>query len=135
MDTKLIILELLAVLILVLANGFFAASEFALIAARKSRIKNWIKQGKKGAKRTARLLQHPDRFLAAIQVGITFVATLAGVFGGATLVQALVPGVEEIPITFVQNNSEAISFAAVVIFITFLSVVVGELIPKYMALP
>lgn len=134
MDTSLIILELLAILALVLANGFFAASEFALIAARKSRIKNWIKQGNKKAVRTSRLLQHPEKFLAAIQVGITFVATLAGVFGGATLVQALSPHVARIPVEFIRNASEATAFIIVVFFITFLSVVVGELIPKYIAL-
>ncbi len=134
MDTTIIVLELLAIIILVLANGFFAASEFALIAARKSRIKNWAKKGNKKAVRTQKLLQQPDRFLATIQVGITFVATLAGVFGGATLVTALVPTVAHIPIDFINHAAEPISFVVVVVFITFLSVVIGELIPKYLAL-
>lgn len=134
MDSTLIVLELLAIFILILANGFFAASEFALIAARKSRIKSWVKKGNKKAVRTQKLLQRPDRFLAAIQVGITFVATLAGVFGGATLVQALIPVFKQVPIDVISNAPEPVAIAVIVIVITFLSVVVGELIPKYLAL-
>ncbi len=128
------ILELLAILVLVLANGFFAASEFALIASRKSRLKNLARQGDRRAKRTTQLLSQPDRFLATIQVGITFIATLAGVFGGATLVKNLAPVVRDIPIEAVSRAAHPISIALVVVFISFLSVVIGELIPKYIAL-
>ncbi len=129
-----IYLESLAILALVLANGFFAASEFALIASRKSRLKNWARQGNKAAERTFSLLKQSDRFLAAVQVGITFVATMAGVFGGATIVQSITPLVQDIQVPFIQASAETISIFAVVIGITFLSVVVGELIPKYIAL-
>jgi len=128
------IIELLAILALVLANGFFAASEFALVASRKSRIKNLSRKGDRRAAITAALLAKPDRFLAAIQVGITFVATLAGVFGGATIVRTLTPVIEEIPIAAISNTAHPIAIAIVVIFISVLSVVIGELIPKYIAL-
>ncbi len=127
-------IELLAIFGLVLANGFFAASEFALIASRKSRIKDLADKGDSSAARTYKLLDRPDRFLAAIQVGITFVATLAGVFGGATMVDRLSPLITMIPISFFQNSPESIAIVVVVLGITFLSVVIGELVPKYIAL-
>ncbi|MDD4051524.1 MAG: CNNM domain-containing protein, partial [candidate division Zixibacteria bacterium] len=96
------IIELLAIIALVLANGFFAASEFALIAARKSRIKNWARKGDRRAILTRKLLQQPVRFLATIQVGITFIGTLAGVFGGATLVKNLAVLLERSPVEFIR---------------------------------
>jgi len=127
-------MEILAILLLVLANGFFAASEFALIASRKSRIRHMADQGDKAATRTAKLLKQPERFLAAIQVGITFIATFAGVFGGATLVDSLTPVIRDIPISFINQSAQPISIALIVIMISFLSVVIGELMPKYLAL-
>jgi putative hemolysin len=128
------ILELLAIIALVLANGFFAASEFALIAARKSRIKNWARKGDRRAARTRKLLQQPDRFLATIQVGVTFVGTLAGVFGGATLVKNLALWLERSPIQAVRTTAHPIAIVVVVVFISILSVILGELVPKYLAL-
>lgn len=128
------VIELLAILALIIANGFFAASEFALIASRKSRIKNLARQGDKRADRTRLLLQHPDRFLATIQVGITFIATLAGVFGGATLVDNLVPVIQKVPIETISNAAHLIAIIIIVVLISTLSVVLGELIPKYIAL-
>jgi len=128
------ILELLAILVLVLANGFFAASEFALIASRRSRMKNLSRQGDRRAKRASALMARPDRFLATIQVGITFITTLAGVFGGATLVKSLTPLVRDLPVEAISRAAHPIAIAVVVIFISVLSVVLGELIPKYIAL-
>jgi len=127
-------IELLAIIILIAANGFFAASEFALIAARRSRIIQWVKQGHPGAMRTKELLQKPDRFLAAIQIGITVISTLAGVFGGATLVKSLIPIIERVPIPFISNAANPIAIAVVVLFISGLSLLLGELVPKYIAL-
>lgn len=127
-------IEIIAIFALILANGFFAASEFALIASRKSRLKNWAAKGDKKAARTRELIKKPDRFLATIQVGITFVATLAGVFSGATLVKYLIPVIESIPIPIIQQSAHPIAIGVIVVFVSFLSVVVGELIPKYIAL-
>jgi putative hemolysin len=132
MDSSLI--ELLAIFLLVLANGFFAASEFALIASRKSRLKNLARQGNRRARLTMKLVGKPDRFLATIQVGITFIATLAGVFGGATLVTTLTPLIRDMPVEFISRAAHPISIGIVVVFIAVLSVVLGELIPKYIAL-
>ncbi|MEZ5358058.1 MAG: hemolysin family protein [Candidatus Zixiibacteriota bacterium] len=126
--------EIIAIFALILANGFFAASEFALIASRKSRLKNWAAKGDKKAARTRELIKKPDRFLATIQVGITFVATLAGVFSGATLVEYVIPIIKEIPLTLVQKSAEPISIGIIVVIVSILSVVIGELIPKYIAL-
>ncbi len=132
MDSE--VLELLAIFVLILANGFFAASEFALIASRKSRILNLARKGDKRAARTRQFLKKPEKFLAAIQVGITFIATLAGVFSGATLVRSVVPYIREIPIPAVSNAAHPISIGIVVVVISILTVVIGELIPKYVAL-
>ncbi len=128
------LLELLAIFALVMANGFFAAAEFALIAARKSRIKNWARKGNRHAARTRKLLQQPERFLATIQVGVTFVGTLAGVFGGATLVKSLTFYLEQAPFAIAPAAARPIAIAVVVIFISTLSIVLGELVPKYVAL-
>ncbi len=132
MDTT--VIELLAIFALILANGFFAASEFALIASRRSRILNLVRKGDKRASRTRQLLKKPDRFLAAIQIGITFVATLAGVFSGATIVKTITPQIRQIPIPAISNTAHGVAIVIVVVFISVLSVVIGELIPKYIAL-
>lgn len=128
------VLELLAIFVLILANGFFAASEFALIASRKSRILNLARKGDKRAARTRQFLKKPEKFLAAIQVGITFIATLAGVFSGATLVRSVVPYIRDIPVPAISKAAHPISIGIVVVLISILTVVIGELIPKYVAL-
>ena len=128
------LIELLAILALILANGFFAASEFSLIAARKSRIKQLADKGDERAARTHRFLQQPEKFLATIQVAITFIATLTGVFGGVTLVAAITPQIEKIPLAMISETAEPIAIGIIVLFISFLSVVLGELMPKYIAL-
>jgi putative hemolysin len=128
------IIELLAIFALVIANGFFAASEFALIASQKSRLKNLARKGEWRAAKVISLLRKPDKFLATIQVGITLIATMAGVFGGATLVDSITPLIEDIPIQTVSRLAQPIAIVLIVIFISALSVVFGELIPKYIAL-
>lgn len=127
-------LEILAILILIAINGFFSLSEFAIIAGRKSRLKRLAKEGSSGAKRAVRIHARPESFLASVQVGITFVATLAGVFSGATIVNYLIPLVEEIPIDIISRSSRTISLFIVVILISFVTVVLGELVPKYLAI-
>jgi putative hemolysin len=128
------VIEVVIILVLIAANGFFAASEFALISARKSRIKHWAKRGDRRATRTEKLLNQPQRYLAAIQIGITFIATLAGVFGGATIVHWLADLLRDVPLTLIQNAAGGIAVIVTVLGIGILSVVLGELIPKYLAL-
>jgi len=129
-----LILELLAIFLLVLANGFFALSEFSVIASRKSKLQQQTDEGMRGAKAAKKLHADPDRFLATIQVGITLVGTLAGVFGGATLVNELVVLLTDVPLAFVAGAAKPISIALIAIVITVTSVILGELVPKYMAL-
>ena len=127
-------LEILAIIVLIAINGFFSISEFAIIAGRKSRLKRLAKEGNRGAKRAVKIHAHPESFLASVQVGITFVSTLAGVFSGATIVSYLKPLVEKIPIDIIAQSSKTISLLAVVILISFVTVILGELVPKYLAI-
>jgi putative hemolysin len=127
-------IEILIILLLILANGFFSSSEIALISARKSRIKQLSHKGHKKARLVSKLQDKPDIFLATIQVGITLVGTLASVVGGAKVVDHLKVWIERIPSQPIQNSSESIAIAIVVIIITYLLLVLGELVPKYLAL-
>ena len=129
-----IYLEILAILLLIAANGFFALSEFSIIASRKTKLKRMAKQGRTGAARAEKIHARPEAFLATVQVGITFIGTLAGVFGGMTIVNSLTPFIARIPIDAVAHATRPISFFIVVFSISFLSVVIGELVPKYIAL-
>jgi putative hemolysin len=127
-------IEIFIILLLILANGFFSSSEIALISARKSRIKQLSEKGHKKAQLVNRLQNKPDVFLATIQVGITLVGTLASVVGGAKVVDHLKLWIEKIPSGSIQNSSESIAIGIVVVVITYLLLVFGELVPKYLAL-
>ncbi|OGC77032.1 MAG: hypothetical protein A2145_06870 [candidate division Zixibacteria bacterium RBG_16_40_9] len=127
-------LEIIVILLLILANGFFALSEIALVAARKSKIRQLAKRGNKKAQIAQKLQEDPNRFLATVQIGITLVGTLAGVIGGARIVAVLTPAIAKIPIQWVQKSSEEIAIGIVVISISYLSLVIGELLPKYIAI-
>jgi putative hemolysin len=129
-----VIIELLAIFVLVLANGFFALSEFSIIASRRSRLQQKIKNNKPGARAAMALRESPDKFLATVQVGITMVGTIAGVFGGATLVDRLSALLKEVPYRIISDSSTGIAVAIIAIAITIGSVVIGELFPKYVAL-
>jgi putative hemolysin len=129
-----LLLELLAILVLVLANSFFALAEFSVVASRSSRLAQKKAEGKLGASAAQKLRSSPERFLASIQVGITLVAAMMGVFSGATLVSELKVVLIESEIPLFQHSAASISMAIVVIGITVLSVVIGELVPKYIAL-
>ena len=133
MDSSLLI-EVLAVLLLILANGFFALSEFSVIASRRSKLRQKVQQGKIGAAAAEKLHRDPDRFLATVQVGITLFGTLAGVVGGATIVEELERLLQQNPIACISSAATPISVAAVTVAITITAVVLGELVPKYLAL-
>jgi len=129
-----LLLELTAIVILVLLNGFFALAEFSIIASRKSRLQQNVKHKMFGAGTAARLRERPEQFLASIQVGITFAASMLGVFSGATVVNKLNEVLHLVPVATIQQHSASIAVAVVVVGITNLAVVVGELVPKYVAL-
>jgi len=126
-------LEIIIILLLILVNGFFALSEIALVAARKSKIRQLAKKGNKKAQIAQKLQEDPNRFLATVQIGITLVGTLAGVIGGARIVSVLTPQIAKIGILWVQKSAEEIAIGIVVISISYLSLLIGELFPKYFA--
>lgn len=126
--------ELLIIFGLVLANGFFAAAEIAIIAARRGRLEGLASQGDRGARRALDLANNPDRFLPTVQVGITLVGTFAAVFGGAHLVTFLDERLAKAPVPLIAESSNEIALVAVVLGITVLSVIFGELVPKRLAL-
>lgn len=126
--------EAFLIFILILANGFFAASEIAMIATRKSRIDALLERGVKSAAAVARLKNDPDRFLATVQIGVTLVSSFASAIGGAAAIAYLKPQIESLPFAFLTRWGEAISIFVVVLPISYLSLVVGELVPKSLAL-
>jgi putative hemolysin len=119
---------------LILVNGFFAGAEIALISARRSRIQQLAAEGDGRAQRVAALQGDPDRFLATVQIGVTFVGTLASAVGGAASVRILPPLIREIPLPGLRPAAEPIALAVVVIVLTYATLIVGELVPKSLAL-
>lgn len=132
MDT--IWIESLLIGLLILTNGFFACSEIAIIAVRRSRIKQLIEQGDRRARYVHQLQEDSDRFLATIQIGITVVSSLAAAIGGVAAIETLKPLVERIASLPLQRVSEAIAVGLVVVVISYLSLIIGELVPKSLAL-
>jgi putative hemolysin len=127
-------LEAIVIFFLILANGFFAASEIAIIAVRKSRIDALLEKRAKSAAAVARLKDDPDRFLATVQIGVTVVSTLASAIGGAAAIGFLLPYIESLPVPNASRWAEPLAILCVVLPIAFLSLVLGELVPKSLAL-
>lgn len=127
-----IFLELLIILALVITNGLFAMAEIAIISVRKTRLQELANQGNAKAHLALDLSNSPNRFLSTVQVGITLIGILAGAFGGATLSQSLAQYVALIP--WVGQWNHAIALSTVVIGITYLSLIIGELVPKRLGL-
>ncbi|MDX1614945.1 MAG: hemolysin family protein [Candidatus Promineifilaceae bacterium] len=127
-----ILFEVVVILLLIALNGLFAMSELAVISARTSRLEQMAQEGNRGARTALELANSPNRFLSTVQVGITLVGIFAGAFGGATIARELAVLMADLPL--VGPYAGAVSFALVVGSITFLSVVVGELVPKRLAL-
>ena len=126
--------EAVLIFALILANGFFAASEIAIIATRKTRVDALVEKGAPSAAAVARLKDDPDRFLATVQIGITIVGTLASAIGGAAAVQFLKPVIQAIDLPWMAEWGEFISIVSVVLPIAYFSLVLGELFPKSLAL-
>lgn len=126
--------EVALIFFLILANGFFAASEIAVIATRKTRIDSLVEKGVRSAAVVARLKDDPDRFLATVQIGVTLVGTLASAIGGAAAIQFLKPLIESLPLPLLSRWGESIAILLVVLPISYLSLVLGELVPKSLAL-
>jgi len=127
-----ILTEIILILLLILANGAFALSEIAVVSARKARLQNRADEGSSGAKAALHLANDPGRFLATVQIGITLVGILAGTFGGATLSKHLANAISQIPP--IAPAASFLSVAIVVLAITYLSLIIGELVPKRVGL-
>lgn len=124
--------ELLVVLILVLCNGFFAMSEMAVVTARKSRLRELAATSRR-ARAAAELAEHPENFLSTVQVGITLIGILTGVFGGEAIGDALGSWLA-VTLPGIAPWAEGIGLGLSVALITSLSLVLGELVPKRFAL-
>jgi len=116
----------------VLANGVFAAAEIAVVSLRGSRLDTLVSEGSRAAKRVKRLRDNPERFLATVQIGITVVGAVAAAFGGATLAAKFEPFIRKIP--WLAGQADAIALGLVVVIISYLSLILGELVPKSLAL-
>lgn len=125
-------IEVLLVVVLVALNGVFAMSEIAVVSARKARLQQRADAGDRRAGRALELAEDPIRFLSTVQIGITLVGILAGAFGGATITEEIGAWLESYPV--VAPYSQGIGLAVVVLAITYLSLVVGELVPKRIGL-
>jgi putative hemolysin len=125
-------MEILIILFLILLNGFFSMSEIALISARKNRLENAAKKGNANAKVALELANSPNRFLSTVQIGITLIGILTGIFSGdkiTTDVRLFVEGFE-----ILKPYSDSIAVGIVVVILTFFSLVLGELVPKRIGL-
>ncbi|HEX3884451.1 MAG TPA: hemolysin family protein [Stellaceae bacterium] len=127
-----LMLNLAIILLLILLNGFFAMAEIALVTARPGRLQPLADAGSKGAEAAIELKGDPSRLLATVQMGITIIAVLSGTFGQATLGEALQVYLAGVPA--IAKYAHAISMAVVVIGISYLSLILGELVPKRVAL-
>ena len=124
-------MELLIILLLILLNGVFSMSEAAVIAARKARLQQQAESGETGAALALGLAQEPNRFLSTVQVGITLVGILTGAFGGATIAAEVAAWIRP---TALGHYADAIGFGIVVLVTAYLSLILGELVPKRLAL-
>ncbi|WP_437283603.1 hemolysin family protein [Sorangium sp. So ce375] len=117
---------------LVLVNGVFSGAEIAVVTVRKTRLDQLAQSGSLRAHAVKRLRGNPERFLATVQIGITVVGATASAFGGSTLAQDLAPVLRGVP--WIGGAADELAFAAVVALVSFLSLVLGELVPKSLAL-
>jgi len=124
--------EILLIFLLILLNGVFALSEIAVLSSRKARLQQRINEGDKGAQTALRLAENPNIFLSTTQVGITLIGVLAGAVGGATIADELALRLELIP--WLLPYAHELALGIVVLLITIFSLLLGELVPKRLAL-
>jgi len=124
--------EILIIFLLFLANGAFSMAEMAVVSSSKARLRAWVEEGHAGAKAALELAENPNRLLSAVQTGITLITTLTGAYGGATIADELASYIGVIPA--LSPYSSGLALVAVVLMITFFSLVIGELVPKRIAL-
>lgn len=125
-------MEILIILLFNFINAIFALSEIALVSVKRQRMVQLAENGNSKAKTVLELLKNPEGFLSAVQIGITLIGIVSGVYGGATLTDNFRPVVEQVEV--LQPYAHTIAYVCVVALITYLSIVIGELIPKTLAM-
>ena len=125
-------IEIVVIFLLILANGFFAASEIAIVSARRGRLQQQADAGNTSARKALELATHPELFLATVQIGITFIATFTAAFGGASISDSLAQWLSGFPV--LEPYAEALALGIVVLLISYFSLILGELVPKRLAL-
>jgi putative hemolysin len=124
--------EFIIIGLLIVANGVFAGAEIAVVALRKHRIRELAENGHGSARAVLALRAHPERFLATVQVGITVVGATAAAFGGASIAKRIVPLLSRFEWT--KEHAEGVALGLVIVVVSYLSIVIGELVPKSLAL-
>ena len=122
-------LEIIIMLVLIILTGYLSMTELAIVSVRKSKIQKYLNEGNENAKIIMDLLEDPNQFLSTVQIGITLIGVLTGAFGGATLAEPLAQIIGSY-----THYGEVISVAIVVIITTYLTLVIGEIVPKVIAL-
>ena len=125
-------LEITLLLLLVVLNGVFAMSEIAVVSSRRARLQQLAEAGRPGAARAMELADDPSRFLSTIQVGITTIGILAGAIGEASIAEGIQARLEQVPA--LAAHAEPIALVAMVVLVTYVSLIVGELVPKRLAM-
>ena len=125
-------MEIVIILGLIFFNGILSMSEIAMVSARKSRLETAAKKGSKTAKTALRLANEPDRFLSTIQIGITLIGILTGLYSGDALAGDLARWLETIGIP--QAHSLTLAKGIIVILVTYLTLILGELVPKHLGM-
>src|SRR5439155_12899994 len=123
---------IIVILLLIIISGVFVMAEMALVSARKTRLQQMADEGRSGARTALDLASNPDRFLSTTQVFITVVGILMGAYGERTLTNRLTPQLDQI--TTIAPYSETVAFVIVVVLIAYLTLVLGELVPKRLGL-
>jgi len=126
------VLELVIILLLIFANAIFVMAELAVVSARKARLQNRAENGDENARAALGLAESPNRFLSTVQVGITLIGTLTGALGGAALADPLAEALVDVP--YIGTYANAVAVAVIVASVSYLTLVLGELVPKRLAL-
>jgi putative hemolysin len=129
-----VLLDIFIIAVLILLNGFFACSEFAIISIRKSKVAQLVAEGDERAKVVEEQQKDPPRLLAIVQIGMTLMGATASAVGGIIAVEHLKPVLQNIPYELVRNAAEPISVTIVVIIVSYLLLIFGELVPKTIGL-
>ena len=132
MDTML--LETLVIILMIMLNSFFACSEFAIVSVRKSRIAQLLANGDERAAVIEELQQDPHRLLAVVQIGVTVAGSTASTVGGIIAIESIKPILSTLPWPMIQHAAEPLAVMSVVVVVSYVSLIIGELVPKAIGL-